>query len=112
MSRMDQLSFKLFRTIFNEHLFLLVLLVFISCLGQGCHKNSATNATTPPAKPSDTETAAKHSPADEGDLKLNYQPRKTPAPTHKVGANPQAIEEIIANLNDQIALPWDIVISF
>jgi hypothetical protein len=29
-----------------------------------------------------------------------------------VGSNPQALEQIIANLNNQIALPWDIVVSF
>jgi len=47
---------------------------------------------------------------DKGDLKLSYQPRKTT--THEVGSNPQALEQIIANLNERIALPWDIVISF
>jgi hypothetical protein len=48
---------------------------------------------------------------DKGDLKLRYQPRKTTT-THNVGSNQQAIEQVIANLNDRIALPWDIVISF
>ena len=49
---------------------------------------------------------------DKGDLKLSYQPRKETTAAHSVGSNPQAIQQIIANLNDRVALPWDIVISF
>jgi hypothetical protein len=49
---------------------------------------------------------------DKGDLKLSYKPRKNPSPTHTVGGNQQALEQVIANLNDKIALPWDIVVSF
>jgi hypothetical protein len=49
---------------------------------------------------------------DRGDLKLSYQPRKNAVANQTVGTNPQAIEKIVANLNERIALPWDIVISF
>jgi len=52
---------------------------------------------------------------DKGDLKLNYQPRKNVdalIASQSVGTNSQAIEQVIANLNERVALPWDIVISF
>jgi len=49
---------------------------------------------------------------DKGDLKLSYQPRKETTTTHAVGSNQQALEQVIANLNEKIALPWAIVVSF
>jgi hypothetical protein len=51
-------------------------------------------------------------PIDKGDLKLSYKPRKNSSTSHSVGSNQQGLERVIANLNDKIALPWDIVVSF
>jgi len=82
--------------------------LFSFCFAVGCHKSPATQASqSPPA--ADTNTAAA---IDKGDLKLSYKPRSKPAPTHNVGSNPQALEGVIANLNERVALPWDILISF
>ena len=52
---------------------------------------------------------------DSGDLRLRYQPRKTPTATtedHVVGSNPQAIEKLISDLNQRLILPFDISVVF
>jgi hypothetical protein len=52
---------------------------------------------------------------DKGDLKLRYQPRKNfraDNASHRVGGNQQALEQVIANLNERLALPYDITVSF
>lgn len=104
----DRASFAYESPMTCSHFFLLLSVLFSLCLAAGCHKSPATQASQPqPAE--DTNPAAA---IDKGDLKLSYQPRKKPALAHSVGSNPQALEGIIANLNDRIALPWDIVISF
>ena len=99
-------------TITRCHLFLLVLVLFSSCFAAGCRKNGTTQASPPQPTSKGKEASEPNAAAamDKGDLKLSYQPRKTT--THKVGSNPQALEQVIANLNERIALPWDIVISF
>lgn len=90
------------------HLFLPMLVLFSICFAAGCHKNPPTEAS-----PSGPATDANvNATMDKGDLKLSYQPRKKTITTHDVGSNPQALEQVIANLNERIALPWDIVISF
>jgi hypothetical protein len=68
-----------------------------------------------PVQPLQYYRLAKHdtqSAIDKGDLKLRYQPRKTPKPGSTVASNPEALKQIVANLNDRIALPWDITIAF
>jgi hypothetical protein len=69
--------------------------------------NSANQANQAAQSNQDTRAAI-----DKGDLKLVYQPRKTPSAERTVGSNPQVLAQVIANLNDKIALPWDITISF
>ena len=104
----NRASFAYASTITSGHLFLLLSLLFTLCFAAGCHKSPATQASQP--QPSaDTNPAAA---MDKGDLKLSYQPRSKPAPTHSVGSNPQALAGVIANLNERVALPWDILISF
>jgi len=95
--------------------FLLVLFSVFSAVG--CRKGSATRSAQPPTPSNENARSDKNiaEPIDIGDLKLRYQPRKktqVDTVTHKVGSNPKALEEVIANLNDRIALPWDIIVSF
>lgn len=95
---------------------LLLLLILLSvCLSAGCRKGP--RAAQPPAPSNENARSDKNiaEPVDNGDLKLRYQPRKktrADSAAHTVGSNPQALEGVIANLNDRIALPWDIVVSF
>ncbi len=96
--------------------FLLLLLILLSvCLSAGCRKGP--RAAQPPSPSNENARSDKNiaEPIDNGDLKLRYQPRKktrADSAAHTVGSNPQALEGVIANLNDRIALPWDIVVSF
>ena len=69
---------------------------------------SETNQNAPVASPNTDNAAA----IDKGDLKLVYQPRKTAGPGSTVGSNPEVLSQIVANLNERIALPWDIRIQF
>ena len=94
--------------------FLLLVVLFSICWAASCRKSSTaassekridSNANVQPEK--NTVTAL-----DKGDLKLSYQRRKNTTTTHRVGSNQQALEQVIANLNEKIALPWDIVVSF
>jgi hypothetical protein len=91
----------------SRDLFALLFVLVSFCFAEGCRKNPATQASQPPPAPS-TNVAG---PVDNGDLKLVYKPRKNPT-KHIVGSNEQGLAQIIANLNDKIALPWDIVVSF
>jgi Putative metallopeptidase len=86
----------------NHLLFLALLALSLS----GCHKQSGEIAT----KPSSTPTVA-----DNGDLKLQYQPRKTRRQSddaRRVGGDEQAIAAVIADLNNKVALPFDIFVSW
>jgi hypothetical protein len=100
--------------------FLILFLSALLCLTAGCHNEAA-----PPAAPDEganrnaalspgqAERAAADA-VDKGDLKFRYQPRKgfrAGAASRKVGSNQEAVEKIIATLNDRIALPFDIVVS-
>jgi hypothetical protein len=113
MSRNNSLSetTKTRRT--GGHLLLLLLILFSVCLAAGCRKGSA-NRSNQPTVPANENASVKNAgePIDKGDLKLSYKPRKNPSTTHGVGSNQQALEQVMANLNDKIALPWDIVVSF
>jgi len=95
-------------------LLVLVLTFFGVCFAASCRKGSATGSSPPAVPANETASSVKNAaePIDKGDLKLSYKPRKNPSPTQSVGTNQPALEQVIANLNDKIALPWDIVISF
>jgi len=92
-------------------LFILLLTLLSIFLAAGCRKASTTGSSQP-AVPANENASSGTAPIDKGDLKLSYKPRKNPDETRKVGSNQPAIEQVIVNLNDKIALPWDIVISF
>jgi hypothetical protein len=94
-------------------------ILFISvviCAHSGCRpgtsgpaQNNSANQTTN-SQPRETAGQA----VDKGDLKLRYQAPKTTnaAKPHAVGANPQAVEKQIAELNERLILPFDIYVSF
>ena len=97
------------------------LLLLLLCLAAGCRKETTgggnqsggTNQNAAPS-PRRAEVAGADS-IDKGDLKLRYQPRKNfraDNASHRVGSNQQALEQVIANLNGRIALPFDIAVSF
>jgi hypothetical protein len=93
-------------------LLLLLLILFSVWFAAGCRR--ASKVAEAPAPSNVDVSSAKNStePIDKGDLKLSYKPRKNPFTTHSVGSNQQALAQVIANLNEKIALPWDIVVSF
>ena len=99
------------------HRFRVLVLLLSVFLFQGCHKPndiSRIQNENGPAQSKQSPSDAANL-LDKGDLKLRYQPRKSTREgdtAHKVATNPQVLENIIAHLNDRIALPWDIVISF
>jgi hypothetical protein len=91
----------------------LALLILSLCLAAGCQqKNTTGGKPTGQASQSGNSNQATQQALDKGDLKLLYQPRQTPKAGSSVASDPQVLEQIIANLNDKIALPWDITISF
>jgi len=52
---------------------------------------------------------------DQGDFKLCYEPRMTPCPgeaSPRVALHQEAIECIVDSLNERMALPYDITITF
>jgi hypothetical protein len=93
-----------------SQLLLSLPILFSVVLGAGCRKGAITGSPPPPAN--ENASSEKNNTADKGDLKLSYQPRKQAKASHTVGTNSQAIEQVINNLNDRVALPWDIVVSF
>lgn len=83
----------------------LIVLAILALSISGCHKQSGEIVT----KPTSTATIA-----ENGKLKLRYEPRKSLKKSdeaHRVGGNEQAIAALIADLNKKVALPFDIVIS-
>ncbi len=95
----------------GQLLFLLLILLSV-CFSAGCRKGP--RAAQPPSPSNENASSEKNiaEPIDKGDLKLSYKPRKETTTRHNVGGNQQALEQVIANLNERIALPWDIVVSF
>ena len=94
----------------------ILIVSLVICAFSGCRKGTPTvqnDATNPAANSQPGKTSAQAA-VDNGDLKLRYQARKnTSAATNRpVGANPQAIEKQIAELNQRLILPFDIVVSF
>lgn len=97
------------------------LLLLSFCFVAACRKDATevrtegdgTNRNAAPSPP-EAEVAGAAS-IDKGDLKLRYQPRKNfraDNASHRVGSNQQALERVIANLNERLALPFDITVSF
>ncbi len=90
-----------------------VLLILSLCLTAGCQQKTVTDGKPAgQASQSGNSNQATQPALDKGDLKLLYQPRKTPRAGSTVATDPQVLEQVVANLNDKIALPWDITISF
>jgi hypothetical protein len=93
-------------------IFLCVLLLLaITLAATGCRKEASVNQTG--------EAQPQQSPAkslvDLGDFKLRYVERKkinASDPERKVGSNPEAMQKVVLDINEQIALPYDISVSF
>ena len=93
------------------------LAVLSLCIGSsafnGCRQSqpgAANQTATPPPAATSGQAAG-----DNGDLKLRYEPRKNRnalTDSYSVGANPAAIEKLIAELNQRLSLPFDISIAF
>lgn len=90
----------------------LIALVILTLCAAGCARNrdSAGNDPAPAG------TATQEAPApDGGDFKLHFVPRKSlrrgGSAGHEVGGNREALERVIAELNEKVALPFDITVS-
>lgn len=85
---------------------LLVLAVLALSLFGGCRQKSNEIAT----KPISNSVVA-----DNGDFKLRYEARKHQRRSdeaRRVGGNERAIAALIADLNNKVALPYDIYLAF
>ncbi len=101
------------------------LLSLALCLTVGCRKKTETSGASAgqverPAVRSDESAAAqlRRSAAgvlDKGDLKLSYRTRKGfrgGDAARRAGDDPLMLQKIVADLNERIALPYDIGVSF
>ena len=97
------------------------LLLLLLCLAAACREDATevgtrADGTSRNAAPSPVQAeVAKADSLDKGDLKLRYQPRKNfraDNSSRRIGSNEQALEKVIANLNERLALPFDIAVSF
>ncbi len=91
----------------------IVLFVLVGCRKStsGAAQNGSANQTP---RTQQVEASGKAA-VDSGDLILSYQPRKkriASTENHTVGSNPQAIEELISELNQRLILPFDIYVVF
>ena len=91
----------------------ILLSAFVGCRQNPSQppQNGSANQT-PTTQPAETSGQAA---GDNGDLRLRYQPRKkstAATENHAVGSNPQAIEKLIADLNQRLKLPFDISVVF
>jgi len=97
----------------NDFPSMAVFLILSLCMAAGCQRKTIRDE-----KPTDQKNQSRQSnqdtqPAlDKGDLKLLYQPRKIPRAGSTVASNPQVLNQVVANLNEKIALSWDVAISF
>jgi len=94
-----------------NQLLLLLLPIICSVCVASCRINGSTQSSLPTNENASSDKS-KIDPGDYGDLKLSYKPRKNGSTVHTVGSDQQALSQVIANLNDKIALPRDIVVSF
>src|SRR4051812_39943665 len=96
--------------------FATLFLSFTLCLALGCQKKTEISGTQSDQtnQQGGQSNQSSASVLDKGDLKLRYQSRRNVRASdaaHKVGSNQQALEQVINNLNNRIALPWDITVS-
>jgi len=89
-----------------------LLVLFAFGMLAACERRSST---TPPNGPTNQATQPSQSnqrDLDKGALKLDYRPRKSNKSGSVIANDPQVLGQIVANLNEKIALPWDLTISF
>ena len=96
----------------NSALHQVLLILLFLYLPAGCQRKPITDAKPIDQAGQSGSNQNTLSVLDKGDLKLLYQPRKIPKRASTVASNPQVLQQIVANLNDKIALPWDVTISF
>lgn len=94
----------------NAYQSITLFLILSTCLASACQRKTPTKGPSPNQANQSSQDAQRA--IDKGDLKLLYQPRKTPRKENTVGSNPEVLTQIVANLNEKIALPWDVTISF
>ena len=101
----------------HERLLAMLLLVIVLSAFGACGRSRPEITQNSSAKhtPPGSEVETKQAAVDNGDLKLRYQARKEPTSStnsHAVGSNPEAIEKLIAELNQRLILPFDISVVF
>ena len=84
----------------------LIVLALLTISITGCRKQPGEIGAKPSSAPTVTE---------KGVFKLQYEPRKSLRKgddARRVGGNEQAIAAVIADLNNKVVLPFDIVVSW
>jgi hypothetical protein len=91
-----------------------LLIAVVVASSPACRRGTAGTNQTNSANQNANSQASGTRPSfeDKGDLKLQYHPRKDSNSPTKVGSNPEALEKLIAELNERLILPFDIVVSF
>src|SRR4030095_10859310 len=95
----------------------MLLVSVVVCASSACHRvkpGTAQNDSANQAANSQRSETPGQVSVDKGDLKFRYQaPANTGAvKTHRAGANPQAVEKLISELNQRLILPFDMLVSF
>ena len=103
----------------NSHLYVLMLCsqMILIALGGACHGGKSENAATVNEEKQSSNLVQQTtvSEIDRGDFKLHYQTPKRARnnnPLPDAILDKQALERIIASLNQRAALPVDVIISF
>ena len=83
-----------------------LLLGVLGCASSGCRQAKPISTPTANGPNKKTNQVA----ADQGDLRLRYQPPQetSTSQTPRARSSPQAVEKLIAELNQRLILPFDI----
>jgi hypothetical protein len=83
-----------------------LLLSVLGCASSGCRQAIPVSTTAADGPNKNTNQVA----VDQGDLKFRYQPPQptSTSQTPRARSNPQAVEKLIAELNQRLILPFDI----
>ena len=82
-----------------------LLLSVLGCASSGCRQTPVSTVTANSSNEKTNQVVV-----DKGELRLRYQPRRqtSTSQTALARSNPQAVEKLVAELNQRLILPFDI----